>query len=182
MVNFRFKFSTTFAIWVQFIYVQCLSTIDSQFTFLIVLIVLPQIVPFNFGQEQIYLDESVTATCSITKGDLPLTVWWTLKNSLSNVKYNLTSNDGVIISRNSQKFSVLSIEAVKARHMGNYTCHAMNKAGVIQHSAYLEINGDFIFYLFYFYEFCNLIPKIDQSCHKLFHSILDKIKYILMNL
>ena len=124
------------------------------------LLVLPQIVPFNFGQEQIYLDESVTATCSITKGDLPLLVWWTLKNSLSNIEYNLTSNDGVIISRNSQKFSVLSIEAVKARHMGNYTCHASNKAGVIQHSAYLEINGDFFLFLNLYVqlssEFCNL--------------------------
>ena len=107
---------------------------------------MPQVVPFNFGQEQIYLDESVTAICSITKGDLPLTVWWTLQDSVNSLEYNLTSNDGVIISRSSQKFSVLSIEAVKARHRGNYTCYASNKAGVTQHSAYLEINGDFYVY------------------------------------
>jgi len=43
--------------------------------------------------------------------------------------------------RSTQKMSVLSIEAVKARHRGNYTCFAHNKAGVAQQSAYLAING-----------------------------------------
>lgn len=36
---------------------------------------------------------------------------------------------------------LLHIEAVKARHRGNYTCYAQNKAGVSQQSCYLHING-----------------------------------------
>ena len=121
-----------FAIWDQII-ISCL---------LILLLVLPQIVPFNFGTEQIYLDESITATCSIIKGDLPLNVWWTLTNSFSNIEYNLTSNDGVMITSYSKKVSLLTIESVKARHMGNYTCYAQNKAGLTQYNANLLINGE----------------------------------------
>ena len=103
--------------------------------------VLPVIAPFAFSEEELNLDESVSAMCSITKGDLPLKIWWTFKGDDDDHPYNLTSNDGVVIMRSTQKMSVLSIEAVKARHRGNYTCHSQNKAGVSQHSAYLAING-----------------------------------------
>lgn len=46
-----------------------------------------------------------------------------------------------MITRNGQKLSVLNIEAVKARHRGNYSCFAQNKAGVSQQFSYLSING-----------------------------------------
>lgn len=106
---------------------------------------LPQITPFNFGEdEEINLDEAVAVTCIVTKGDLPIHIWWTLKNEFSESR-NLTTNDGVVITRNGQKISLLTIEAVKSRHRGNYTCYAMNKAGVTGHSAYLQINGDYFY-------------------------------------
>lgn len=57
------------------------------------------------------------------------------------LSFNLTTNDGVVISRNSQKVSMLSIDAIKSRHRGNYTCFASNKGGVAQHSSYLAITG-----------------------------------------
>lgn len=79
--------------------------------------------------------------CSITKGDLPLKIMWLFQGVDDTSPYNLSSNDGVIITKPSQKMSVLAIEAVKARHRGNYTCIASNKAGLAQHSAYLSING-----------------------------------------
>jgi Immunoglobulin I-set domain len=55
---------------------------------------------------------------------------------------NLSTNDGLMITRNSQKISMLAIDAVKARHRGNYTCFAENRGGVAQHSAFLQINGE----------------------------------------
>ena len=106
-------------------------------------LVSPQIVPFNFGEDQIYLDETVTATCSVTKGDLPIEVWWTLVSEQDGKEVNLTTNDGVMITKNSKKVSVMTIDSVKARHMGNYTCHAQNKAGLTQYNAHLLINGEF---------------------------------------
>lgn len=106
-----------------------------------VTLVLPQISPFSFGDEELNLDETVAATCIVTKGDLPVSIWWTLVDDFTREKRNLTTSDGLMIMRSSQKLSVLNIDAVKARHRGNYTCYASNKAGVTQHSAYLAING-----------------------------------------
>lgn len=88
------------------------------------------------------LDDSVSAACSITKGDLPISIWWRFNGGVSEeMTYNLTTNDGIVITRTSQKVSTLAIDAVKARHRGNYTCYASNKGGTTQHSAYLAING-----------------------------------------
>jgi hypothetical protein len=102
---------------------------------------LPQISPFTFGEEELNLDETVAATCIITKGDVPIQVWWSMFDEFLNIERNLTTNDGVMIAKTSAKISVLNIDAVKARHRGNYTCYARNKAGISQHSAYLAING-----------------------------------------
>lgn len=102
---------------------------------------LPSIVPFSFGEEELNIDESISATCSITKGDVPLKLWWTFDDDLDKAQYNLTTNDGIVITRASQKVSSLLIEAVKARHRGNYTCYAKNRAGLAAYSSYLAING-----------------------------------------
>lgn len=101
---------------------------------------MPIIAPFNFGEDELNLDDSVTVTCTITKGDLPVNIWWKFGDDNS-TSYNLTTNDGVVITRTSQKVSLLTIEAVKARHRGNYFCFAQNKGGVTEHDAYLAING-----------------------------------------
>lgn len=79
---------------------------------------LPQIVPFSFGDEQTNLDDSVTAMCSIIKGDLPITIWWRFTESDESMSYNLTTNDGVVVTKPSQKISIMAIDAVKARHRG----------------------------------------------------------------
>lgn len=87
---------------------------------------------------------NVKATCSVTKGDLPISIWWTLADSHGSntpFEYNISTNDGVVISKAGNKLSVLNIEAVKARHHGNYSCYAANKAGTTKHSAYLSIHG-----------------------------------------
>lgn len=68
-------------------------------------------------------------------------VWWTFKSDDDEIPHNLTTNDGIVITRTTQKISVMGIEAVKARHRGNYTCFAQNRAGVAQQSSYLLING-----------------------------------------
>lgn len=104
--------------------------------------VLPQINPFTFGEDEMNMDDAVSVTCTVAKGDLPINIWWTLNDDFSEYERNLTTNDGVMITRNSQKISMLAIDAVKARHRGNYTCYAKNKAGITKHSAFLLINGE----------------------------------------
>lgn len=117
---------------------------DQKFSLQLVLCfkVLPQINPFTFGDDEMNLDDAVSAVCTITKGDLPIRIWWTLLDDFNGVERNLSTNDGLMITRTSQKLSVLNIDAVKGRHRGNYTCHAQNKAGTSKHSAFLFINGE----------------------------------------
>ena len=98
-------------------------------------VVLPQIVPFDFGDESINELDMVSASCTVNKGDLPIDIIWT------NNDVKLFSNDGIVISRTNKRMSVLSIESVRARHVGNYTCIATNSAGVVQYSAELAVNG-----------------------------------------
>lgn len=90
------------------------------------------------------LDDAVTAVCTITKGDVPVHIWWTLTDPDLLESRNLSSSDGIIITRTTQKVNMLTIEAVKARHRGNYTCYAKNKAGVSSHSTFLHINGEWL--------------------------------------
>jgi hypothetical protein len=80
---------------------------------------------------------------------------------------NLSTNDGVMILRNSQKISSLNIDAVQARHRGNYSCYAQNKAGIAHFSAFLAVNGDLnlIFDLFS----SNFAICRPQFCLKSFH-------------
>ena len=106
-------------------------------------LVLPQITPFSFGDDQeVNFDEAVAAMCVITKGDMPINVWWSLLDDDKGFERNLSTSDGVVITRSSQKLSVLNIDAVKARHRGNYTCYARNRAGITQHSAFLSVSGE----------------------------------------
>lgn len=80
--------------------------------------------------------------CSIIKGgDASLKIWWKFWASDKSHAYNLTTNDGVVMTKPSQKISILAIDAVKARHRGNYTCYAQNNGGTSQFSAYLNVNG-----------------------------------------
>lgn len=118
--------------------------------------VLPSIVPFGFGEEQFNLDDSVTTVCSVVKGDLPLKIWWSFEDVNHESIHNITTNDGIIITRSSPKVSMLMIEAVKARHRGNYTCYAENRGGLSAQSAYLAINGSQLVILKNLRRFCNL--------------------------
>jgi hypothetical protein len=98
--------------------------------------------PFTFGDEELNLDDSVSAICSITKGDLPIKIWWTFKPQDENeFAYNLTSGDGVIIARPSSKVSMITIEALKTRHRGTYSCYAQNIGGFSNFSTHLSLNG-----------------------------------------
>jgi hypothetical protein len=126
--------------------------------------VIPVIAPFAFSEEELNLDESVSAVCSITKGDLPIKIWWTFKsdNELE-FPYNLTTGDGVMITKPNAKNSFLSIENVKSRHRGTYECQATNAAGVSVHSAFLSINGSILnFYILILIIVISMKPKSNE--------------------
>ncbi|XP_069356515.1 cell adhesion molecule Dscam1 isoform X41 [Maniola hyperantus] len=96
--------------------------------------VLPQVTPFDFGEEILNAGDTVSLTCTVGKGDLPLKIHWQLNDQL------LNSGNGIFINRNGKRISVLSIENVQHEHIGNYTCIAENEAGRSSHSAVLVVN------------------------------------------
>lgn len=105
------------------------------YCFLFPVLVAPQVTPFDFGEEILNAGDTVSLTCTVGKGDLPLKIHWQLNNQI------LNSGNGVFINRNGKRISVLSIENVQHEHIGNYTCIAENDAGRSSHSAVLNVNG-----------------------------------------
>lgn len=79
--------------------------------------------------------DMVSASCTVNKGDLPIKITWVRNNQ------PIYSNDGVSISRTNQRISIVSIESVRDRHSGNYTCIAENSAGSVNYTTSLWVNG-----------------------------------------
>jgi hypothetical protein len=104
----------------------------------------PQITPFEFGDETFNAEDTVSLTCTVAKGDLPLKIFWEFNGA------NLSSGNGISISRSTKRISMLSIDSIMANHRGNYTCIAGNDAGRMSHMAHLNVNGRnaLIFFLF----------------------------------
>lgn len=75
-------------------------------------------------------------SCAAVKGDLPLDIVW-----MFNGKPLDPDRDDVIVSKSGKRSLQLSIESVKARHAGEYTCVVSNVAGATQRSAVLNVNG-----------------------------------------
>lgn len=118
------------------------GTLQFYITFIACLIqVKPHIVEFSFGADEVNIYDMVSATCTVNKGDFPLDIYWVKTEVDHKHGYKLQTNDGVVISRNSPRISMLSIESVRDRHRGNYTCVAENNAGVTKYSTELRVNG-----------------------------------------
>lgn len=94
----------------------------------------PQILPFDFG-EPIDSHELASITCAVSKGDVPLDIEWFFNGR------KLQTNDGILLTRNGHRVSALTIESVRGRHRGNYTCTAVNSAGTSTYTSELRVNG-----------------------------------------
>ena len=85
--------------------------------------------------------ESVQLACFVRKGDMPVTITWSLKGD------DISSDPLLTTTAIGQKTSLLIISTVAYRHSGQYTCTARNAAGYATHSADLKVNG-MKFYIF----------------------------------
>uniref|UniRef100_A0A1Y1KWP0 Ig-like domain-containing protein n=1 Tax=Photinus pyralis TaxID=7054 RepID=A0A1Y1KWP0_PHOPY len=95
--------------------------------------------PFNFGDETMNDGDTVSAQCTVTKGDLPITILWYLNGKPVN-EYG-----SVFTSYMGKRINNLAIDSVQANHVGSYTCSATNLAGSTNFSTYLNINGTFFY-------------------------------------
>lgn len=101
-------------------------------------VVPPKMMAFTFGDDPLEAKQSTTVQCSITVGDLPLSIEWLFNDK------PVTSLDDIIIAKISKRASALSIESVMEKHVGNYTCVGRNAGGNASHTAQLLVNGWFL--------------------------------------
>lgn len=80
----------------------------------------------------------MSVSCLIASGDVPLSIHWLHNNKSLDEEY---FGSGINILKTGKRSSVLTIDAVHAGHVGQYTCRAENRAGSTQHSVQLVVNG-----------------------------------------
>ena len=96
----------------------------------------PSIVPFSFGRDVIDSGEYAQLTCVVSRGDMPITITWSLKGQELNSGPSITTN---MLGR---RASILIISNVDYSHVGEYTCRATNMAGSVTYAAKLNVNGN----------------------------------------
>ena len=107
--------------------------------------------------------------CSVTDGDLPLTLKWYRHDQLL-MPEGGNSAGGISITEIGSYESVLRIDNLRPEHNANFTCVAENFAGSAAHSQILRVKGRL-----------NLMNNTTKPLHeKLCHnSVLDRKKLIL---
>lgn len=95
----------------------------------------PKIATFSFGDAPLNFGESASVQCTVSGGDLPMSVEWTL-NGRPIPTYLEVSTPKI-----GKRIHVLSIDSVKADHAGNYSCVATNQAGMAEFTAPLIVIG-----------------------------------------
>ncbi|XP_043507614.1 Down syndrome cell adhesion molecule-like protein Dscam2 isoform X5 [Frieseomelitta varia] len=99
----------------------------------VAVIVPPKISPFTADRD-LHLGERITLTCSVTRGDLPLSISW-LKNGRS-----MGPSERVSVTNMDQYNSILMIESLSPDHNGNYSCVARNLAAEVSHTQRLVVH------------------------------------------
>jgi hypothetical protein len=105
------------------------------YPFLYCLTVPPQIIPFDFTDDPVNSEDMSSLTCTVSKGDFPIAIVWTLNNR------SVDTVQGISVMRTNKRISQLSIDSVQAEHAGEFTCSAKNPAGTAAYSAILHVNG-----------------------------------------
>ncbi|KRF98055.1 uncharacterized protein Dwil_GK22019, isoform R [Drosophila willistoni] len=94
----------------------------------------PKITPFDFGDEPANVEDSVSVTCLISNGDLPIDIEWLFND------YGISSYSGINVVKGGKRNSMLSIDSVQARHAGKYSCRAKNHAAAVIYTTELIVN------------------------------------------
>ena len=92
--------------------------------------------------ENLRLGQRVSMLCSVTDGDLPISLTW-FRDDAKMLTATSSGNDGIVISQIGSYESVLRIDHLRPGHNANFTCVAENPAGSAAHSQTLRVKGTF---------------------------------------
>ncbi|KAL3284947.1 hypothetical protein HHI36_019078 [Cryptolaemus montrouzieri] len=96
-------------------------------------IVPPKVSPF-YTEETLHVGDRASLTCSVTKGDLPLTITWHKDGRMVQPAHSMS------ITQVDQFTSILVIESLTPEHNGNYSCVVRNAAAEVSHTQQLLVN------------------------------------------
>lgn len=107
------------------------------FRFVSTRLVVPVIIPFDYP-EIVNVGDALGLVCQLAKGDEPMVIKWSFRG--------FDDSHGIQIDtkRVSSKMSVLSISSISAAHSGTYTCTATNRAGSVNYSTNVTVNGTYL--------------------------------------
>ena len=95
----------------------------------------PRIAPFSF-EPVVDSGDFAQITCVVSRGDMPITITWSLKG------HELNSGPSITTTMLGKRASMLVISSVDFTHIGEYTCRATNQAGSVTYSTELKVNGN----------------------------------------
>lgn len=96
----------------------------------------PKLNPFQTNDLQLNVGDRASLTCSVVKGDLPLTVLWRKDGRSIDPSHHMT------IKQVDQYTSILVIENLASDHTGNYSCAVRNPAAEVENTQTLLVNGN----------------------------------------
>lgn len=112
----------------------CLKSLKANFWKYPSLAVLPRIEPFHFP-ENLHSGQAVQVSCFVTEGDTPVKLSWRVNGK------KLLATEQINFYNVRKKGSLLLIDPLTEEQTGNYTCAAENKAGSVDFTAQLSVNG-----------------------------------------
>ncbi|KAH8302477.1 hypothetical protein KR044_007321 [Drosophila immigrans] len=100
----------------------------------VTVIVPPRLSPFQTSILQLNMGDRASLTCSVVKGDLPLTINWR-KDSRP-----IDPTQHMSVKQVDQYNSILVIDNLASDHTGNYSCVVRNSAAEVENSQALLVN------------------------------------------
>lgn len=97
----------------------------------------PLMKPFSFEGES-NVGETAQLTCHVIKGDTPLEIIWVFQGPDGRIQ---PMPQPIIENRIGKKITMLEIPTVTEYHRGSYSCVAKNRAGIVNQTALLMVNG-----------------------------------------
>lgn len=95
----------------------------------------PKLNPFQSTVLQLNVGDRASLTCSVIKGDLPLTITWRKDNRI------IDASQHISIKQVDHYNSILVIENLGPDHTGNYSCQTRNSAAEVEIAQSLLVNG-----------------------------------------